>query len=170
MPSHAVGLPQLRCERSGKRQNARLGDGAPKNQPKAPASIVLRAVSPEINVWTDPSPAVLDLTTMRFLRASPTRGGCSILFLEALPWPALLARHCHRGEASLEEIVSDPNKWRKGVVPRLAIAPPPSQRFPQGKCKRHRKHKQKDSSDQPDIHSKFGGPVRLPGSVFAMNG
>ena len=47
---------------------------------------------------------------MRFLRASPTSGGraCPIRFLGALPWPALLARHCHRGEASLEEIVSDP--------------------------------------------------------------
>jgi hypothetical protein len=47
---------------------------------------------------------------MRFLRASPTRGSraCPIRFLEALPWPALLARRCHRGEASLEEIVSDP--------------------------------------------------------------
>jgi hypothetical protein len=47
---------------------------------------------------------------MRFLRASPTSGGraCPIRFLDALPWPALLARHCHRGEASLEEIVSDP--------------------------------------------------------------
>ena len=47
---------------------------------------------------------------MRFLRASPTSGGrpCPIRFLDALPWPALLARHCHQGEASLEEIVSDP--------------------------------------------------------------
>jgi len=28
--------------------------------------------------------------------------------LGALPWPALLGRRCHRGETSLEEIVSDP--------------------------------------------------------------
>ena len=50
------------------------------------------------------------LTTMRFLRASPTSGGRAfpIRFLDALPWPAFLARPCHRGEASLEEIVSDP--------------------------------------------------------------
>ena len=47
---------------------------------------------------------------MRLLRTSPTSGGRAwpIRLLDALPWPALLARHCHRGEASLEEIVSDP--------------------------------------------------------------